>query len=102
MRAVDYYDKYAEDLCSENRETVMEAISAMFDDFKKDMNEKKEERNISSYRAVVSLVREANAKWNAVVNLLIKRKGFTPIIRDGLWITMQKGIPELSKENPRG
>lgn len=102
MKAVEYYDKYAEDLCAPEVETGTLAIKLLLKDLQDEMLAKKEERHIASDRAIVSLIREMNTKWNAIVNLLIKRKGRSPIKRDGFWIFMESVIPELKSIGIRG
>ena len=41
-------------------------------------------RQVQTDRGAMAVIREVNDRWNAVVNLFVKRYKISPLIRDGL------------------
>ncbi len=103
MKAVDYYNRFAEDVYTEWKETgktekLRELLQAFVDEF----NEIRDARMVRSDRAVVSLVREFNQKWNKLVRIFEQEYTESPIKENGFWAFMESVIPELKKFGVRG
>lgn len=52
-------------------------------------------RHVKYDTGIWGVIKDQNDKWNAVMNLFIKKYGETPIARDGFSIAIMK---ELNKE----
>jgi hypothetical protein len=69
MKAKDYFTKYEQALVSSDAEECSAAIADM--------------------------LKEMNQKWNAIVRLLEKKYGATPIVKDGFQLYWVRRMPQL-------
>lgn len=97
MKAKEYYillKKEIDDGHTDNIKTVAQGIIL---DMNREVTELCEKRNVKFDRGLFSIIKEMNDKWNAIVRLLEREYGQSPIIRDGykkVWIAQ---IPELKE-----
>ena len=98
MKAKDYFQKYDDGIIAEAKDPKIRtdgAIAKMFMEFFEEVNTIIEQRHIKFDRGIIPAVDEQNKKWNAVVNMFIKKYGVTPIEKDGFktafYLTINKG-----------
>ena len=91
MKAVDYVNKYGEDLTGSDEAKRDEAARALLNDLMNELKEIMKARNISKDSGAISVIKELNQKWNA-----INRKLSIPVLNeDGfkkIWLVQ---MPEL-------
>ncbi len=91
MKAIDYVNKYGEDLIGPDEEKRNVAASDLLKDMMNEQTEIMKSRNISTDSGAISVIKELNQKWNA-----INRKLEIPVLTvDGykkIWITQ---MPQL-------
>ena len=63
----------------------------------REVRELQEKRHIQFDRGIFPVLKEMNDKWNAVVNLIEKDYGYSPIIRDGFKNFWVAKMPELGR-----
>lgn len=86
MKAKDYFLKYDEAIMEEAKrpETKTDGpMAKMYIDFFKETGNIAKQRHVKYDRGLIPVIDEQNKKWNAVVNLFIKKYGVTPIKKDG-------------------
>ena len=99
MKAVEYFVKYDLAVYAEAHDPEIKPNGAMWKlivEFSQELKEMAEKRHIQYDRAVLSLIREQNDKWNALVRLFEKKYGVSPIKRDGFKavIKQQMNLPD--------
>lgn len=99
MRAIDYYEKHGAAVIQEFNSGGDKADAAveLLRDFMRETDEIISTRKVQKDRAIVSVFREQNAKWNALCGIFQKKDGVSPIRRDGYWLHMKSQIPEIKK-----
>ena len=95
MKATEYYEKYKDKLTSRKEEVAIEAIKELLANFNQEARGLISKRHIRTTPALISILKELNNKWNALVRCFEKDYGGTPIKRDGFWIFWTKEMPEL-------
>ena len=92
MKAIEYVEKYGDDLTCSDEEKRNAAITGLLDDMRNELTEIMKARNISKDSGAISVIKELNQKWNA-----INRKLKIPVLsKDGykkIWINQ---LPELA------
>lgn len=86
MKAKEYFRKYDEAVWAEAHDPEIHTdgpMAKMFIEFTIEMKEILNKRNVKFDKGVWGVIRDQNEKWNAVMNLFIKKYGETPITRDG-------------------
>ena len=93
MKAVDYVEKYGEDLTGEDNEKRDKAVRGLISDMMGELKDIIKARNISTDKGAISVVKELNQKWNA-----INRKLSIPVLsEDGFKKIMVNEIPSLKE-----
>lgn len=95
MKAKEYYEKYAPNLLSEDRETVKNAGEALTRDFMDEVSAISEKRKVSRPESLVDIIKELNQKWNALRSLFIKRDRKPVLAENGFRDLMQDQINKL-------
>lgn len=94
MKAVDYFEQYGERICEEFKPNGdVKPISDLVVAFGVEMKEIMENRHVKTDAGALSVLKEQNQKWNALCSVFEKKKGFTPIIRNGFLLYMNERIP---------
>ena len=93
MKAIDYVNKYGEDLTGEDHEKRSEAVKGLINDMMGELIDIMETRHVSTDKGAFSVVKELNQKWNA-----INGKLSIPVLsQDGFKKLMIHEIPGLEK-----
>lgn len=96
MKAIEYFEKFGERIFQEAIDgKESKGISDLMIAFMAETKELMKKRHIQIDRGMVALIREQNQKWNALCNLFEKKKGVSPLRRNGLLLFLQNEIPEL-------
>lgn len=98
MKAKEYFAKYEEDIVEEAKNGPPKTdgpAAQMLIEFASEVKQLCKVRHVRHDGGVVPIFLELNQKWNAVVNLFIKKYGETPLRRNGFYIAMKQEIPEL-------
>lgn len=96
MKAIDYFEQYGEQVYQEAlKSSCNDALSYLLGAFVREMKEIIASRKVQSNRGTVAVIRELNEKWNALVAIFEKRKGDSPIKRNGFRLYMELEIPQL-------
>lgn len=92
MKAVEYVEKYGDDLTCSDEEKRNAAMNNLLNDMMHELTEIMVIRNILTDKGAVSVIKELNQKWNA-----INRRLKIPVLsEDGykkIWINQ---MPELA------
>ena len=95
MKAKEYFEKYGESVWvdAHTSDTSIDCpTNRLFMDFVTETQEIIDKRKVRFDRGTMSVIEEQNTKWNALVNLFIKKYGATPIARDGFKTVIMKEI----------
>lgn len=95
MKAKEYYTSVKEAIEIGTATALKNAADNMFLGMNREVQELQEKRHIQFDRGIFPVIKEMNDEWNAVVDLIEKDYGWSPIIRDAykkFWIAK---IPEL-------
>ena len=96
MKAIEYYEQFGERVYQEAvKSSCNNALSDLVAAFVREMKELIDSRKVQSNRGTVAVIREMNEKWNALVAIFEKRKGDSPIKRNGFRLYMELEIPAL-------
>ena len=95
MKAKEYYEKYAAELLSEDRDTVKQAGEKLTREFMDEVSAISEKRKVSRPESLVDIIKELNQKWNALRSLFIKRDRRPVLAEDGFKDIMQDQITKL-------
>ena len=82
MKAVEYFEKHKILLCLVTVTEVEAEVFSILNEFNHETMDIVNKRHVSRNEAVVSVVREQNQKWNAVVRLFEKENPLVPIRKD--------------------
>ena len=95
MKAKEYFEKYRDGLASEDSDVVKKFAWDMLMEMIDEVKHILIERHCKKDHAVVAVVKEMNARWNAVINLFEKSGIDCPLERNGFWKAMKARIPEI-------
>ena len=97
MKAKDYLEEFGQQLIdSENdADKSQELLDQLVSRFNADMYETLEKRHIRVDKGVAPLLKEFNDKWNALVSLMEKEYGHSPIARNGYRAYWLDAMPSL-------
>lgn len=96
MKAIAYFDKYAKQIQeSSDEKEVLRNISNLVTDMMLEVKVIATQRKIQRDSALISIFKEQNQKWNALVSLLEKRYGASKIIRNGFSIYAESFLSEF-------
>lgn len=95
MKAKEYFAKYEKGLVSESTDECSTAIAGLLTDMNAEVKKLMEVRHVKFDRGGIAVLKEMNEKWNAIVRLLEKKYGATPIIRDGFRTFWVREMPQL-------
>ena len=68
MKAIDYINKYGEDLKSSDTEIRNKAAQSILADMMMEASEIIKARNIKKASSAISVIKELNQKWNAIAS----------------------------------
>lgn len=97
MKAKEYYALVKEGIEAGTATALKGAVDEMFMGMNREVRELQEKRHIQFDRGISPVLKEMNDKWNAVVNLIEKDYGYSPIIRDGFKNFWVAKMPELGR-----
>ena len=80
MKAREYFEKY---YVAAEEEFDIARVPTILKDFSTEAKEICEKRHVSQDRSVISVLKEQNTKWNALVEIFKKKTGKSPILKDG-------------------
>ena len=88
MKAKQYFEKHQQEMTCGDEKRVQAAINQLVLELNDEAKDMLKARNVNTDRAAVSILRELNDKYNAVIGLFEKHYGASPLMRDGylnLW-----------------
>lgn len=95
MKAKEYYILVKEGIETGTATELKKAVDEMFLGMNREVQELQKKRNVQFDRGIFPIIKEMNDKWNAVVNLIEKDYGESPIVRNGFRNFWVAKIPEL-------
>ena len=95
MKAKELYAKYKDDIMSSGDTVATPAVYDLLHELSTEASDMYKARNCNSSSAMISIFRELNTKWNAIVNLFEKEYGFSPLKRDGFLNFAVAKVPEI-------
>ena len=95
MKAKDYFAKYEQALVSSDAEECSTAITDMLNEMNSEVQNLLKVRHVKTDAGTFPIFKEMNQKWNAIVRLLEKKYGATPIIKDGFQLYWVRRMPQL-------
>lgn len=93
MKAIDYVNKYGEDLTGEDNNKRDEAVKGLINDMMGELKDIMNTRHVSTDKGAFSVVKELNQKWNAING----RLSIPVLSQDGFKKLMIHEIPGLEK-----
>lgn len=97
MKAKEYFEKYKDQISSEDKETALKGTSDLVFDLFNEIDILRKNRGVKTDRGFVAIAKEENQKWNAIAALFEKEYGNSMLIRNGFNKFMISKIPELAK-----
>lgn len=97
MKAKDYLEEFGQQLIDSEPdfEQFRHAASKIIIRMNDELFEMQKKRHISTNQGAVSMLKELNDKWNALVTLFEKKYGHSPIVRNGYRTYWLKEMPKL-------
>ena len=95
MKAKDYFTKYEQALVSSDAEECCAAIADMLNEMNSEVQNLLKVRHVKTDAGTFPIFKEMNQKWNAIVRLLEKEYGSTPIVKDGFQLYWVRRMPQL-------
>lgn len=95
MKAKDYFTKYEQALVSSDADECSTAIADMLNEMNSEVQNLLTVRHVKTDAGTFPIFKEMNQKWNAIVRLLEKKYGATPIIKDGFQLYWVHRMPQL-------
>ena len=77
MKAKEYFEKYEVNLMSEDEEVVRDALTSLWKEFNGEMATIRDQRKVSTDRAMVSLIKEMHQKWNSICRCFTAKYNYT-------------------------
>lgn len=103
MKAKDLFEKYHSKLLGDSEPEAKEALSNLFIELCVETEEILCKRKVRTDRALLSLIREQNQKYNSFVRLINKEAGEEVLIEDGFRkIIYEKLGVEGGNKNEKG
>lgn len=108
MKAVEYYEKYKEDMIAaqlldsdnatpeQRREVVdrlLESVNKCTREMVDEVATLRVQRNAISNRAIVAIVKEINQKWNKMCRIFVKEYGESPVKENVIRREFEQIIP---------
>lgn len=106
MKAIEYYETYGDQVFGEavksaiRGEQTAVALSELMRAFIRETKEIIKSRNVTTDRGAISVIREQNEKWNALVAIFEKQNKVSPIVRNGFQKYVEAEIPALRYAKP--
>ena len=97
MKARQYFEKYRQEMTCGDENRVQTAINKLVLELNDESKDMLKARNINTDRAAVSVLRELNDKYNAVVGLFEKHYGASPLAHNGYLNLWKNRIPTIQK-----
>lgn len=95
MKAKDYFTKYEQALVSSDADERSIAIADMLNEMNSEVQNLLKVRHVKTDAGTFPIFKEMNQKWNAIVRLLEKKYGATPIVKDGFQLHWVRRMPQL-------
>lgn len=104
MKAKYYFDRYHEEIWKEYQSVIaseewqnatpesrqllmkagMSSAHRLYTEMRREIVALMNKRQVQTDRGAMAVIREVNDRWNAVVNMFVKRYKISPLIRDRL------------------
>lgn len=97
MKAVQYFEKYREQIIDTDEKKAVEAIGQLVYDLSMEAKEMIRSRHVKTNSGAVAVILELNQKYNAVCRLFQKNYGTSPLLQNGFLTYWAKQIPELTR-----
>lgn len=97
MKARQYFEMHRQEMTCGDEKRVQAAINQLVLELNDESKDMLKSRNINTDRAAVSVLRELNDKYNAVVGLFEKHYGASPLMRDGYLNLWKNRIPTIQQ-----
>ena len=95
MKASDYYNIIMG--YPQTADGIAESVGRVVDMMNTEAKELIARRRAVRDSAVAAIIREQNGKWNAVIDIYVKKNGTCPLTRNAIWRHWVKLIPSLDK-----
>lgn len=97
MKAKQYFEKHQQEMTCGDEKRVQAAINQLVLELNDEAKDMLKARNVNTDRAAVSILRELNDKYNAVIGLFEKHYGASPLMRDGYLNLWKNRIPTIQQ-----
>ena len=97
MKAKQYFEKHRQEMTCGDEKRVQTAINQLVLELNDESKDMLKARNGITDRAAVSVLRELNEKYNAIISLFEKHYGASPLVRDGYLNFWKNRIPAIQK-----
>ena len=96
MKAKEYFEKYDQLIITElKNETSKSAISLLLE-LSDEVPQLAKQRNVVGGKAVISIIKEINTKWNSICSMFEKKYGVSPLKWNGFKEFWKHRMPELA------
>ena len=93
MKAKEYYEKYKLDILSVDQGKYIPATQNFIQELFAEMQTISKARNVRFDRGLISIMKEQNDKYKAVVRLFEKEFGASPLRLDGFEMILERRFP---------
>lgn len=97
MKAKQYFEKHQQEMTCGDEKRVQAAINQLVLELNDEAKDMLKARNVNTDRAALSILRELNDKYNAVIGLFEKHYGASPLMRDGYLNLWKNRIPTIQQ-----
>lgn len=97
MKARQYFEKHRQEMTCGDEKRVHESINQFILELNDEAKDMLKARNVNTDRAAVSVLRELNDKYNAVIGLFEKNYGASPLMRDGYLNLWKNSMPKIQE-----
>ena len=101
MKAKEYYEKYKLDILSVDQGKYIPATQNFIQELFAEMQTISKARNVRFDRGFISIMKEQNDKYKAVVRLFEKEFGASPLRLDGFEMILERRFPGVLEKMKR-
>lgn len=102
MKAADYFEKYQEGLRTRTAKVRMCAVKDLFFEMSEETTVIAKSRGSNQHdMLLVSVLKEQNQKWNAIVTIFLKKYGDSPLLNNGFIHYWETELPAVKALNEK-
>ena len=101
MKAKEYYEKYKDQIIGAERDNRTDAYHRFVIELNEEAKALMESRHVKRDSAFWGVIKEINAKWNAISRMFEKEYGASPLRKNGFLLITKELLARHQKEQEK-